>query len=99
LSNVRYSKRIETQRFGNWICFRLQERRETPTLLATLKALRLALSKRHDRVGFSLFSPEDGHISSFRHLVLSSYLEYRMMDKVQKPSDSVKVMADHVATG
>jgi hypothetical protein len=36
----------------------------------------------------SLPSPEDGNRSSFRKDVLSSYLEFRMMDKVQKPSNS-----------
>jgi hypothetical protein len=32
-------------------------------------------------------SPEDGKNSSFRNVVFSGILEYRMMDKVQKPSN------------
>jgi hypothetical protein len=32
--------------------------------------------------------PEDGNRSSFRNAVFYSYLEFRIMDKVQKPSDS-----------
>jgi hypothetical protein len=34
-----------------------------------------------------LLSPEDGNSSSFRNVVFSSYLKYRMMDKVHKLSD------------
>jgi hypothetical protein len=46
--------------------------------------LGLALSKRPNRVGVSLPSPEDGNRSSFRNIFL--YLEFWTMDKVQKPS-------------
>jgi hypothetical protein len=49
---------------------------------------RLALSKGHNKVGVSLPSPEGGNRSSFRNVVFSNYLEFRTMDKVQKPSDS-----------
>jgi hypothetical protein len=36
----------------------------------------------------SLPSPEDGNRSSFRNAVFSSYLEFRALDKGEKPSDS-----------
>jgi hypothetical protein len=32
-------------------------------------------------------SPEDGNIISFRNVVFFRFLEHRMMDKVQKPSN------------
>jgi hypothetical protein len=35
-----------------------------------------------------ILSLEDGNRTSFPKVVFSSYLEFRMMDKVQKPSDS-----------
>jgi hypothetical protein len=61
--------------------------RETPTLLV-IQWLRLALSKEPNRVCVYLLSHEDGNWSSFRNVVFSSYLEFRTMDEVQKPSDS-----------
>jgi hypothetical protein len=42
----------------------------------------------HNRIGVSLPSPEEGNRSSFRNVVFYSYLEFRTMNKVQKPSDS-----------
>jgi hypothetical protein len=48
--------------------------------------MRLTLSKVPNRVVVS-FSPEDGNRSSFRNFISSSYLEFRTMGKVQKPSD------------
>jgi hypothetical protein len=50
--------------------------------------LRLALSNCHKRVGVSLPSPGDGNRPSLRNFVLSTYLEFRMAEKVQKPSYS-----------
>jgi hypothetical protein len=40
-------------------------------------------------MSLSLSSPEDGNRSRFRNVVFCSYLEYRTMDKVQKPIDSM----------
>jgi hypothetical protein len=40
------------------------------------------------RVGISFPSHEDGSRSSLRNVVFSSYLEFRTLDKVHKPSDS-----------
>jgi hypothetical protein len=83
--------------YGNWTCYRLQVRGGgTPTLLGSLEELtrpflallRLALSKEPNRVGVSLPSPEDGNRSSFRNFVFCYYLEFRTMNKVQKPSHS-----------
>jgi hypothetical protein len=39
-------------------------------------------------VDVSLPSHEDGNRSVFRNVVFSVYLEFRAMDRVQKPSDS-----------
>jgi hypothetical protein len=72
------------------------EGREIPTVLQTNRNLisvtgplmRLALSKKPNRVGVSLPLSEDGHRPSFRKAVFSSYLELRTVDKVQTPSDS-----------
>jgi hypothetical protein len=50
----------------------------------------LALPKGPNRVGVTLPSPEDGNMSSYRNVAVSSYLEFRTMDKVQNPSDSRK---------
>jgi hypothetical protein len=63
-----------TQRFGNWICFRLQVRGEAPTKLDPLETanlvqrLKLALSNEPNRVGASPLL-EDGNRSSFRNVV------------------------------
>jgi hypothetical protein len=59
---------------------------------ANLRHWTLALSNGPSRVGVSFPSPEDGSRSSFRNVVFSSYLEFRTMDKVQKPSDSERIM-------
>jgi hypothetical protein len=48
----------------------------------------LALSKGHNRVGVSIPLSEDGNRSLFRNIVFSSYLEFRTMGKVPKPTDS-----------
>jgi hypothetical protein len=53
-----------------------------------VQLLRLAISKRPNRLGVSLSSPGNGNRSSFRNVVFSSYLEFWTMDKVQKPSGS-----------
>jgi hypothetical protein len=50
--------------------------------------MRLPLFKEPRRVGVSLLSPEDGNISVFQIVVVSSYLEFRKVDKVYMPSDS-----------
>jgi hypothetical protein len=47
-----------------------------------------SLSKRPCRDGFSFPSPENGNRSLFRDVVISSYLEFWTLDKVQKPGDS-----------
>jgi hypothetical protein len=49
--------------------------------------MRLTLSKGPNRVCVS--SPEDGNRSSSRNVVYCSYLQYHMMGKAQKQSDSV----------
>jgi hypothetical protein len=51
--------------------------------------LRLALSKRPNRVDVSFPSAEEGSRYIFRNTVFSSYLELRTMDKVLRPSDSM----------
>jgi hypothetical protein len=40
-SIVRYSRNQKAQRFGNWICFRPQERGKTRTLLSPLERANL----------------------------------------------------------
>jgi hypothetical protein len=67
------------------------EERETPTLLGRLtllKSSRLALSKGPNRLGDSFPSHVGGNWSSFRNVAFSTYLEFRAVDKVHKPSDS-----------
>jgi hypothetical protein len=56
-------------------------------LLCWVQWFSLACSQGTNRVGVSLPSPEDGSRSSFRKVVLPSYIEFWTMDKVQKPSD------------
>jgi hypothetical protein len=55
---------------------------------AESKWLRLSLSEWPKRVGVSLSTPEDGNRFSFRNNVFSSYIEFRTMDNIHKPSDS-----------
>jgi hypothetical protein len=66
---------------------------ETPILLSPLERAKLnpviALSEGPNRVGISLHSPGDGNRFNFRRVVFSSYLEFRTMNKVQKPRNSV----------
>jgi hypothetical protein len=38
-------------------------------------------------VNVSFLSPEEGNTSSFPNVMLSSYLEFRTFNKIQKPSD------------
>jgi hypothetical protein len=53
-----------------------------------VQRLRLVLSNGPNRVDVSLPLPEDGKKSSVCNLMFSNYLDFRTMDKVQKPSDS-----------
>jgi hypothetical protein len=48
----------------------------------------LALFKGHNRVDVSLPSPEGENRSSFQNDVFSSYIEFRTMNNVYKPSES-----------
>jgi hypothetical protein len=57
--------------------------------LKNLVSGNLALFNGPNTVGVSLRSSEDGNRTSFRTSVISSYLESRMMAKVQEPSGSV----------
>jgi hypothetical protein len=50
----------------------------------------LALPKGTNKVGVSLFSTEDGKLSSFRNVL--KYLEYLAINKIQKPSDSEHIL-------
>jgi hypothetical protein len=52
-----------------------------------VQRLGLVLSKGLNRVDVSLRSAEDGNRSSFRNGVLSTYLEFQTMNKVQKTSN------------
>jgi hypothetical protein len=79
------------QRFGNWICFRLQMRKgDTPVCWVSYKKLtpntwlRLAVSTVSNKVGAFLPSPKDENRSSFRNVVFS-YLEFQKMGKTLKP--------------
>jgi hypothetical protein len=47
-----------------------------------------ALCEGLRRDGAFLSSPQDGNRPSFQNVVFSSYLDFRMMDEVQKPNDS-----------
>jgi hypothetical protein len=69
---------MKTQRFGNWICFRPQVRRETPTLL-------WRVGTQHGRRPSPHLSTETDPVSK---TLFSSYLECWTMDKAQKPSNS-----------
>jgi hypothetical protein len=62
----------------------LGQSRNTPTI----NQWRIALSKGPNRVGVILPSREDRNKSSFQNDVVSSYLKFRTMDKVQEPNDS-----------
>jgi hypothetical protein len=53
-----------------------------------IQCLRLALSKGSNRVGVSLPSPEAGKMFNFPIVVFSGYLEFGIIDKAHKPSDS-----------
>jgi hypothetical protein len=50
----------------------------------------LERAKLNPVIVVSLISPEDGNISSFRNVVLSSYSEFQTMDEDQKPCDLMK---------
>jgi hypothetical protein len=50
------------------------------------KDLTATVTEGPNRVGFSLPSPEDGNISSFRNVVFSNYLESLAMDNGTNPS-------------
>jgi hypothetical protein len=47
---------------------------------SNIQRLRLALSKRPNRVGVFFPSPEDGNRLNLRNIDLSSYLEFQTMD-------------------
>jgi hypothetical protein len=65
------------------------EGRDTTTLLGPLERANLNhWTTGSNRAGVSFPSPEDGNTSSFPEVVFSSYLEFRTMDKVNKPSNS-----------
>jgi hypothetical protein len=51
--------------------------------------MRLAVSKGPRRIGMSLPSPTEENRSIFRNGVFSISLNYRTMDRVHKPNDSV----------
>jgi hypothetical protein len=89
---VRNSKYLVSTTFRKMHVFQSSGKgKGTPTLLSTsVQSARLALSKGPNRVGASLSSHEDGNSSSFRSVVLSSYLEFRKMDKARKLSDPKK---------
>jgi hypothetical protein len=74
-------KKLRTHRFGNLISFRPHVRGETPT------QLRLALSKGPNSVGVSLLTWGREQIQ-FPKCCVFWFLEYRVMDKVQKLSNS-----------
>jgi hypothetical protein len=82
----------ETQCFGSWVSFRLQVTEERYVLCwvfnKDVQWLRLALSKGHNREGVCFLSPEHRNKSSFRTIVLSSYLEFRTMEEIHKICDS-----------
>jgi hypothetical protein len=69
------------QRFGNWVYFLLQ------VSLSHWTECLLFLCKRPNRVGVSILSLKYGNRSSFRSVVFSTYLEFRTMDEVHKPSN------------
>jgi hypothetical protein len=50
--------------------------------------LRLAISEGPYKIGVSIPSPEHPNRTSFGNVVFSSYLEFGMIGKVPKPSDS-----------
>jgi hypothetical protein len=59
---------FKNQRFGSWLCFRLQVKKEGRG--SWVQWLRLALSKGPHRVGATPpFLPEDGSTASFRNAV------------------------------
>jgi hypothetical protein len=61
--------------------------RNTSKTGPVIQWLRLDLTKGTNRVGVSPW-PENRNRSSFRNVIFSSYLEYRTMDRVHKPSVS-----------
>jgi hypothetical protein len=87
---------IEQKRSGNWICFRLQVSGGGHLLCwvppkertSITGPLRLVLSKRSNRIWVFLLLPEEVNGFNWWNDVFSSYLEFRAMYKVQKPSYS-----------
>jgi hypothetical protein len=77
----------KTQRFWNWISFRVQVR-VGKHLPCWVQLLRSALSKGSNRLDVSVPSPEDGNRSNFRNAVFSVRLGFWTMNKIHKPSDS-----------
>jgi hypothetical protein len=69
-------------------CFRVPPKVSSLKPGVHLPQVKEHYSKGPNRVGASLSSPEHGNRSSFRNVVLSSYFEFRTMEKGNKPNDS-----------
>jgi hypothetical protein len=86
---VRYSEKYErTQRFGNCICLRPKMKRwETPTLLVPLERV-IAVDPFKRTQQIMCLPPI--HLRTETEPIYERFcsLEYRMMDKLQKPSSS-----------
>jgi hypothetical protein len=85
----------KTQRFGNWICFRLQVIEGDAYSIRSNRISILVLSKRTNRAGVSIPSLEAGNRCRLRNIVFSSHLEVRRMDEVQNPSYSFLPFLGH----
>jgi hypothetical protein len=86
LSIVRYSKNLENTTFRKLDLFPSSGEGRDTYSVGSRRKIEVS-SKGPNRVGVSP-SPEDGNRFSFRNDVLSRYLEYLTMDKVQKPCNS-----------
>jgi hypothetical protein len=81
-SILRYSRNYKTRRFGNWACFRPQVRRKTPTQLGPVERANLNIWTQLSRC-----SRPRLRMQKISSRVLY-FLEYRTMEKIQKPSNS-----------
>jgi hypothetical protein len=70
--------------------FKVEEKLHWGTLT---KKVEYQCTKGPNRVGVAHSSPEDWNRSSFRNIMFCSHLEFRTMDKVQKPSDSGSLLS------